>query len=102
LYQCGGTLNSRVLPKFFWGRDTEIKDINNKTEVDEIFLELGKIVVLIDESFELKNKSASIKDIKEILTWMRICIKYLKFETEAQRREIKYLIHIIERLNNDK
>jgi len=80
----------------------EIKDINNQIDVNKIFLILKEIVSLIDKNFELKDKLVSFNNVEDVLIWIRICIKYSKFENEAQRREIKYLLNIIERLSNGK
>lgn len=69
---------------------------NDKFDMDEIFLELGKLLFLIDPSFKLDNKLVTFKNIKEILDQLRVRIKYDKLDIEAQRREIRYLISLVD------
>ena len=54
-----------------------------------------KILSLADKADDKKLRK-NISDLQELLDYLRICIKYQKFDLEATRRENEYLRKLLE------
>ena len=80
-----------------------------KIQVEHIWAELENIVTVLDPSFNVQKyiklkhcDKKSFNDIQGLLAFLRIGVKYIKFETEALQREGYSLLELVEELQGGK
>ena len=60
-----------------------------------------KLVTLAKQAHDShKRLEKSVNTLQELLDYLRICIKYQRFDLEATRRENKYLRKLLEEKNS--